>query len=138
MGRGSRRGRLSGSAAAIAPPAGIKISPPGSMLQPEVLMGAKPSEPTGPGAPEFYASGCQIAVVLNDFILTLTRPRAILVDVGGEQTPAGTMVPVAHITMAPTAMKDMWTVMGGLLDQYEAEMGPIDTPFLRSLAASKK
>ena len=126
-----RRVQLMGGAAVPGAKSRSEGPKPSQIIMPEPV-DLKPEDVNFAEAPEIYASGCQVTLVGNDFVVMLTRPRMATADVNGEQITVGTMLPVAYVTLSVAAAKDLGTVLQDVIARYEKDMGPIDTPFQRA------
>ncbi|HEX4196709.1 MAG TPA: hypothetical protein VHZ26_04640 [Caulobacteraceae bacterium] len=141
MATSRQKRELLGSAAplgAARPKASQQKAGPLGLTDPVRLEGVPPEDVQFVEAPEFYASGCQVTLVGNDFVMTLTRPRTAMAMLKGEAIQVGTMLPQAYITMSASALKDLSIVIDDVLKQYESDLGPLKTPFMRARAANNK
>jgi hypothetical protein len=126
------RGKLfSGTAAAAAP--GSAAKPADETLSWGVPAGpdVKPEDIVHYDAPEIFASGSQVSLVVNDVELTLTRPSMAYAKIDGKRREVVTLTPSAYVTMSVGSAKDLMISLGNVLRLYEKSFGSIETEFTR-------
>lgn len=83
--------------------------------------------------PEFYGSQIQAFADSNDLTLVFARTvPALLGPVVG-----GTKLPVVSVHLSPATAKDLYLLVGGLIEAHEKEWGPIETAFTRKSAGKE-
>jgi hypothetical protein len=88
-------------------------------------------------APSFYASTIQVTLAGNDCIIVFTRPHPAVKPDGGHASVA-ISEPVAIINLSMASVKDLSVLLAGLIKNYEAENGAIETPFTKRRKAQEE
>lgn len=88
-------------------------------------------------APSLYASGMQLSMAGNDFMLQFNRHVMGRAMVGGVMIPVAQVSTVAEIILSPLSLKDVSLVLSKAVVDYEQEFGEIETAFTRKRASEK-
>lgn len=88
--------------------------------------------------PDFSASTLNISIAGTEALLLFSGFRPAVVVTNGQEAPGVMVQPRVSVTVSVLTLKEMSLAIGEAIDQYEAQVGPLETEFTRQRAAHKR
>jgi hypothetical protein len=105
----------------------------------EIEVDLEPEHVLGTDIPKYYATSIQTMASGNNVSLVFSGQRPIIIGTGAHKGKlAAQTIPVCTLDMSPQTAKDLFAVLKTVIDSYEKDWGPIDTPYQRALKGSQK